>query len=96
MVHVISRKRLNDFARRHPDAEGPLAAWYSIMKHMNFTSFSDLKRTFGSADKVGPLTVFNVAGNRYRLIAAVHYNRRRIYVRHVLTHAEYDRGGWQR
>ncbi len=96
VVHVISRKPLHDFARRHPDAEGPLRAWHGIMKQMNFGSFSELKRAFGSADKVGPLTVFNIAGNRYRLIAAVHYNRRRVYVRHVLTHNEYDRGGWQR
>ena len=93
---MISRKRLRDFAHRYPDADGPLAAWYRIMKHMNFSSFGELKRTFGSADKVGSLTVFNVAGNRYRLVAAVHYNRRRVYVRHVLTHAEYDRREWQK
>lgn len=93
---MISRKRLRDFVRQHPDAEGPLAAWYRIMRQMNFATFSDLKRAFGSADKVGRLTVFNIAGNRYRVIAAIHYNRRRVYVRHVLTHAEYDRGRWRR
>lgn len=65
------------------------------MSRMNFGSFSDLKRAFGSADKVGPLTVFDIAGNRYRLVAAVHYNRRRVYVRHVLTHAEYERQRWK-
>ena len=93
---MISRKRLREFAGRYPDAAGALGAWYRSMTHMNFTSFSDLRRTFGTADKVGSLTVFDIGGNRYRLIAAVHYNRRRVYVRHVLTHAEYDRGGWQR
>lgn len=95
VVHVISRKRLRDFVREHPDAERPLAAWYCIMKHMNFSSFAALKQTFGSADKVGPLTVFDIAGNRYRLVTAIHYNRRRVYVRHVLTHAQYDRGRWR-
>lgn len=93
---MISRKRLREFAARHPDAEGPLLAWYRIMKRMEFRSFADLRRAFGSADKVGPLTVFDIAGNRYRLVATVHYDRRRVYVRHVLTHAEYDRGGWRR
>jgi len=95
VAHVISRKRLREFSVRHPGAESALAAWYRIMSRMDFTSFADLRRTFGSADKVGPLTVFDIAGNRYRLVAAIHYNRRRVYVRHVLTHAEYDRGAWR-
>lgn len=64
------------------------------MSRIDYSSFADLRRTFGSADKVGSLTVFNIAGNRFRLIAAVHYNRRRVYVRHVLTHADYDKGLW--
>lgn len=93
---MISRKRLREFIARHPDAEGALSAWYRIMSRTDFTSFSDLRRTFGSADQVGPLTVFDIAGNRYRLVAAIHYDRRRVYVRHVLTHADYDRGGWRR
>jgi mRNA interferase HigB len=92
---VISRRPLIDFAHRYPDADASLRAWYRIMKQMNFGSFGELKRAFRTADKVGPLTVFDISGNRYRLIAAVHYDRRRVYVRHVLTHAEYDRGGWR-
>ena len=50
---------------------------------------------FPSADKVGKLTVFNIGGNRVRLIAAIHYNRRKVYIRAVLTHEEYDRGTWR-
>lgn len=96
MVRVISRKRLREFADRHPEAAGPLGAWYRIMTHMDFASFGALRRAFGSADKVGPLTVFNISGNRYRLVAAIHYNRRRVYVRQVLTHGEYEKGGWRR
>ena len=92
---MISRKRLREFAAVHPEAATALSAWYRIMKQMDFASFADLRRTFGSADKVGGLTVFNLAGNRYRLVAAIHYHRRRVYVRHVLTHAEYDRGRWR-
>lgn len=48
-----------------------------------------------SADKVGKFTVFDIGGNKYRLIAAIHYNRKKVYIRHVLTHAEYDRGKWK-
>ena len=94
-MHVISWKRLRDFATHHPDAERPLTAWFRVMARMDFASFAELRRAFRSADKVGKFTVFDIAGNHYRLVAAVHYNRRRIYVRHVLTHVEYDRGNWR-
>jgi len=94
-VHVITRKRLKEFSVRHPEADASLRVWYAIVSRTDFTSFAQLKRVFRSADKVGKFTVFNVGGNKFRLIAAIHYNRRKIYIRHVLTHAEYDRGKWK-
>ena len=94
-MHVISRKRLNEFAQKHPDAKAPLAHWYRLMKRGVFSNFAALRATFSSADQVGKLTVFNIGGNKVRLIAAIHYNRRRIYVRSVLTHAEYDEQSWK-
>lgn len=94
-VHVITRKRLREFSAGQPEADVPLRAWYAIVSQTDFTSFAELKRVFRTADKVGKFTVFNVGGNKFRLVAAVHYNRRKIYIRHVLTHAEYDRGKWK-
>ena len=94
-MHVITRKRLRDFAARHRDAAEPLAIWHAIMAKTDFGSFAELKRVFGSVDKVGKFTVFDIGGNKYRLIAAIHYNRRKIYIRHVLTHAEYHRNKWK-
>lgn len=94
-MHVITRKRLREFAARHKGAAEPLSVWYAIMSTTGFGSFAELKRAFGSVDKVGKFTVFDVGGNKYRLIAAIHYNRRKVYIRHVLTHAEYDRGKWK-
>ena len=91
-MHVITRKRLIEFAQKHPEAESALDHWYNIVKHTNFDSFAELRKTFPSADHVGKLTVFNIGGNKARLIAAVHYNRKIIYIRHVLTHKEYDKG----
>ncbi len=91
---MISRKRLRDFTTLHPDADRPLTAWYRVMSRTFFASFAELRRAFGSADKVGKFTVFDIAGNRYRLVAAIHYDRQRVYVRHVLTHTDYDRGNW--
>ena len=94
-MHVISRKRLKEAAARHGDLEGPLDAWFRIAKKAEWKNLADVRRTYSSADTVGKLTVFNVKGSQYRLIAEINYAFGRIYVRHVLTHAEYDRGGWK-
>lgn len=94
-MHIITRKRLNDFAQKHPDATSALQHWYKEVKSKEFNSFVELRMTFPSADKVGKLTVFNVGGNKFRLIAAIHYNRRKVYIRAVLTHQEYDDGNWK-
>lgn len=95
-MHVISRKALVQFWERHPDSQEPLLRWYRIVERSEHTSFDELWTTFPSADKVGDLIVFNIGGNKYRLIAAVHFNRGKVFVRHVLTHKEYDQGAWKR
>ena len=72
-MHVITRKRLNAFAERHPDAKSSLARWYAIIRKSRFLNFAQLRATFPHADQVGKSTVFNIGGNRVRLIPAVHY-----------------------
>src|SRR5438093_7207935 len=83
-MHVITRKRLNDFAEKHPDAKSSLARWYAIIPKQQFLNFARLRGVFPHADQVGKFTVFNIGGNKVRLIAAIHYNRNKIYIRHVL------------
>ncbi|HJQ68640.1 MAG TPA: type II toxin-antitoxin system HigB family toxin [Blastocatellia bacterium] len=94
-MHIITRKRLNEFADKYPEAKNALAHWYRLIKHNNFKSFAELRSMFSSADQVGKLTVFNIGGNKVRLIAAIHYNRRKVYIRAVLTHKEYDEDKWK-
>ena len=94
-MHVISRKRLKEAAAKHADLEGPLDAWFRIAKRASWKNLGDIRKTFSSADAVDKWTVFNIKGNQYRLIVEINYDGSRIYVRHVLTHAEYDRGGWK-
>jgi len=94
-MHIITRRRLLEFAKNHPDCSNAMESWYRILKHTDFNSFHELRQTFPSADKVGNLTVFNVGGNKVRLIVAIHYNRHKVYIRHILTHEEYDRGSWR-
>jgi len=94
-VHVITRKRLREFAAKHREAAEPLGVWYAIMARTDFGPFAELKRVFRSVDKVGKFTVFDIGGNKFRLIAAIHYNRKKVYIRHVLTHVEYDSDKWK-
>jgi mRNA interferase HigB len=95
-MHVIAKPALIWFWEKHPDSRSSLSAWYKLVQHGEFASFDELRKTFASADHVAGLTVFNIAGNKYRLVAAIHYNRRKLYIRHILTHAEYDLGKWKR
>jgi mRNA interferase HigB len=94
-MHVITRKRLNEFAEKFPDTKSALARWYATMKKGSFSNFAELRVVFPTADRVGKLTAFNIGGNKVRLLAAIHYNREKIYIRAVLTHAEYDEGRWK-
>lgn len=94
-MHIITRKRLRDFGKIHPDSEEPLDRWYRIVKQSNYNSFAELRKTFPKADQVGKFTVFDIGGNKYRLIAYIVYSAKRIYIRHILTHPEYDKGKWK-
>lgn len=94
-MRITSRQPLRDFTAKHPEAKAPLDHWWAIVKRASWKSFADLRRTFPSADKVGRFVVFNVGGNNYRLIAAIHFNTERVFVRSVLTHREYDLGKWK-
>ena len=94
-MHIITRKRLNEFAAQHPPAKAGLAHWYRVLKQGDFHNFVELRRAFPQADQVSGLTVFNIGGNKARLIAAIHYNRQKVYIRAVLTHGEYDVGKWK-
>jgi mRNA interferase HigB len=94
-MHIISRKALREFWEGHPESRQPLSRWYTIVRKTDFKDFNELRMTFPSADWVGGFIVFNISGNRYRLIAAIHFNRGRVYIRHVLTHEDYDQGAWK-
>ncbi len=84
-----------DFWARHPQAEHSLTAWHQIVRHAAWESWAELRTTLPSADRVGRLTVFNIGGNKYRLIARVEYRLQRLYVRQVLTHDEYNKNEWK-
>jgi len=95
-MRVITNRRLLEFAAKHADAGEPLQGWRKVMECIRCSNFAELKRAFGTVDKVGDLHVFNIAGNKYRLVAFVHYGRQLCYIKNVLTHADYDKGTWKK
>ena len=94
-MHIISHKKIREFYEKHPKAESSLDNWYRIVKNENFKTFADVRCLFPSADLVGNFVVFNIGGNNYRLIAFIDYPMERLYIRHILTHGEYDKGKWK-
>ena len=94
-VRVISRKAIREFCDRYKAAESALDVWYRTAQQADWSSIVDVKKDYPYADAVGKCTVFNVHGNRYRLIATINYKHRVVYVRGIYTHKEYDKGGWK-
>lgn len=94
-MHIITKKRLSEFWPLYADSEKPLRIWYGICKKTKFRNFSELKQAFRTVDKVGKFTVFNIGGNKWRLVTVIHYTTGKIYVRAVLTHKEYDQDNWK-
>ena len=92
-MHIISRKALRTFWEEHP--EEVLNDWYRKAKRISPGNFAELRQTFASADIFGDCVVFDVGGNNYRVITHLHFRGQRLYIRAVLTHAEYDRDKWK-
>lgn len=76
-MHIISEKMLRDFWRRHPDAETPLRAWARHTRKSQWLRFADMRKSFPHADLVGNCVVFNISGNKYRLITVIHFEANR-------------------
>jgi mRNA interferase HigB len=94
LVRAISRRAIREFTRAHPDAIEPLAHWYVVSRRASWSSLADVRRDFRHADIVGKYTVFNIGGNKFRLIATVKYKWQVVYIRQILTRADYDEGAW--
>jgi len=93
-LHVISRKKLREAARQHSELGPALDVWYRIAKRAGWRNLVEVRQVLPSADAVGRFTVFNIKGGAFRLITEINYRTGRIFLRHVLTHAEYSKGKW--
>jgi mRNA interferase HigB len=91
-VRIISRKALREFWQKHADAERPLRAWYQDVKHSDWEGPADIKNTYQNCSFVSNnRVVFNIKGNKYRIVVMVQYTFRIVFIRFVGTHKEYDR-----
>lgn len=87
---IISRPTIKDFISRHPKSANPVNEWYEKTKEADWSKFADVKKTFPAADFIGnDRYVFDIAGNHFRLVAMIHFKKRTLYIRRILTHAEY-------
>jgi len=94
-VHVVSHKAIRIFCAEHPSARGAMDRWYRVAKRAIWSSFADVKQSFNTADFVAPHVVFDIGGNKYRLIAEMNFARRVLFIRGIMTHKEYVKGGWK-
>jgi len=100
-LRIISKRRLIDFCMHHSRAKNPLERWNNVTEAAHWKNFQEVRRTFGSTDRViveskRTVVIFDIGGNKYRLISAIHYNMGRVFILRTLTHAEYDENTWRK
>jgi mRNA interferase HigB len=94
-MHVISYRRLREFGEQHADCGEALDNWFKFVSKESWSNLLAVQSIFPKAEAVGNFTVFNIKGNKYRLIVRIDYERQLMYIKYVLTHAEYDKEKWK-
>jgi mRNA interferase HigB len=99
-MRIIKESRLREYAKEHSRAASALRHWRTATRNANWKSLADVKGTLRSADQItlpngSRIVVFNIGGETFRLITAVHYNRSIVYIRRFLTHAQYSKEDWK-
>ncbi|MDE3178502.1 MAG: type II toxin-antitoxin system HigB family toxin [Acidobacteriota bacterium] len=94
-VRVVSRRAIREAAATDCERDASLSAWYKITKNADWKSFADVRNSWRNSDVAGRFVVFDIANNRCRLIATIKYKWRMVYIRNILSHAEYSKKEWQ-
>jgi mRNA interferase HigB len=94
-MHIISKAKLRDFWAKHADSEDALNEWYNFASKSQWSNLLDVQQRYPKAEAVGNFTVFNIKGNNYRLIVDIKYSSQTIFIKYILTHAEYDKEKWK-
>ena len=100
-MRIITRRRLNEYAKLHPNAAASLSTWYDVVRKSAWKNLQELRQSFPNADPATvtsgkTVIIFNIAGNHHRLITAIHYDTGKIFILEILTHAEYSKSRWKK
>lgn len=94
-MHIISRKKLRDFCQVHADSCEVLDDWFKTASKADWTNLIEVQTIYPKAEAVSNFTVLNIKGNKYRLITSINHGKQIIYIKYVLTHADYDKDNWK-
>ncbi len=94
-MHLISIRTLREDTAKYPDIKKQIDSWYLTVKKAEWQNLEDVRKIYRDAEAVGNFTVFNIKGNDYRLIVGIHYERKKVFYKYLLTHAEYDKEKWK-
>lgn len=94
-MRLISIRALRVEAQKFPDLAAQVDAWSKVLKDAEWKNLEEVKQIYQSAEAVGNFTVFNLKGNKYRLIVGINYEAGVVYFKYLLTHAEYDKDKWK-
>jgi len=94
-MRIVSRSAIREATSQHAEWGASLSAWYKITKNADWKSFADVRNSWKNSDVVGRFVVFDISHNRCRLIATIKYKWRMVYIRRIISHAEYDEEEWQ-
>lgn len=100
-MRIITRRRLNEYAKLHPNAAVSISAWHAVAKTSVWSSLQEVRKSFPHADPATvasgkTVIIFNIAGNHHRLVTAIHYDTEKIFILEIMTHAEYSKNRWKK
>jgi mRNA interferase HigB len=95
-MRIVSRRAIREATAKHGEWVASLNAWYKIAKNADWENFDEVRNSWRNSDVVGRFVVFDISHNRCRLIATIKYRWRMVYIRRIMSHAEYDEKEWQK
>ncbi len=94
-MHIISYRLLREFKVKHADCSDAIDNWYKVANKADWSNLIEVQSVFSKAEAVSNFTIFNIKGNKYRLIVSIDYEKQVIYIKYIFTHAEYDKEEWK-
>ena len=95
-MNIIAYSTIKQFIRKHADSRAGLNTWYKVVSKAEWQNLAEVKSVYPHADLYGDCTIFNIGGNKYRLVVKIEYEIQVIFIKHIMTHATYDKDNWKK